>query len=127
VRREVVLPDEDVRALDALGLPWETAVTGGANWLFLHQFPVPDGYTTPTAILGVRLAAYPRGVLDMVYFDPPLARRDGNPIAGLSSLAVDGRTFQQWSRHYAWTPGIDTLTRHVRRAGAWLRREFNKR
>lgn len=127
MRREVPLPEDDVRALDALGLPWETAATGGSNWLFVQNYPIPSGYNVQNATLGIRLAAYPSGVLDMVYFDPPLARSDGAMIVGLSPLAVDGRTFQQWSRHYAWTSGVDTLARHVRRVGAWLLREFQKR
>lgn len=127
MRREVVLPDADVRELNALGLDWETIVAAGSNWLFIHGHPIPDGYNALIATLAIRLAAYPQGVLDMVYFDPPLARRDGQPIAGLSTLSVDGRSFQQWSRHYAWRAGEDSLTRHIRRGGAWLRREFEKR
>lgn len=127
MRREVVLPAADLAVLDAMGLAWETAAAGGANWLFVHRWPVPPGYTATEATLGVRLAAYPNGVLDMVYFSPPLARSDGKPVVGLSLTSVDGRTFQQWSRHYPWTAGVDSLSRHLRRAGAWLRQEFGKR
>jgi hypothetical protein len=127
MRREVALPPSDVTALEALGLDWETVVAAGANWLFVLRWPIPTGYNVTVATLGVRLAAYPAGVLDMVYFNPPLARADGKPIVGLSPTMVDGRPFQQWSRHYPWTAGIDNLARHLRRAGAWLHQELGKR
>ncbi|GAD58607.1 hypothetical protein MBEBAB_0857 [Brevundimonas abyssalis TAR-001] len=70
---------------------------------------------------------YPPGQIDMAYFDPPLARVDGKAINNLSALAIDGRTFQQWSRHYAWRSGVDTLATHLRRVRGWLTHEFRKR
>ena len=126
MRREIALPEEDVELLDQLARGWETAAVSGAGWCFLHGFPVPEGFNVREATLAVRLGAYPQSALDMVYFHPPLARADGRGIAAISPIMIDGKTFQQWSRHYNWTPGFDNLARHVRRASAWLTRELAK-
>lgn len=126
MRRDVSLPDADVKALDELGLPWETVNAAGCQWLYIHQYPLPAGYTVSHVTLAVRLAAYPEGILDMVYVHPAIGRSDGLPINNLSALPIDGQIFQQWSRHYPWT-SEDNLLRHIRRAGAWFNREFQKR
>jgi hypothetical protein len=127
MRRDFELGAEDVRALNALGLSWEAIRPGGSRWLLIHGFPIPAGYNCATATIAFRLDTYPPGLIDMAYFDPPLARADGKAINNLSTLGVDNRTFQQWSRHYAWQAGIHTLETHIRRARAWLSHEFRKR
>lgn len=127
MRREFNLGPEDVRALDALGLPWEAICPGASRWIIIHNFPIPPGFNHTAAKVAIRLDTYPPGMIDMAYFDPPLARADGRTINNLSSLDIDGRPFQQWSRHYAWRPGIDTLATHLRRVRGWLNHEFRKR
>lgn len=126
MRREFALGPDDIRALDALGCPWEAIVSAGVPWLLLHDHPVPPGYNADKAQAAVRMDTYP-ATLDMVYFYPPLARTDGKTINNLSFLGIDGRSFQQWSRHYTWRQGIDSLCTHLRRVRGWLKHEFRKR
>ena len=127
MRRDFVLGPEDARALDALGLPWEAIRWGPSRWVLIHNHPIPAGYNHATAQAALRLDTYPPGIIDMVYFDPPLARADGKTINNLSTLKIDNRDFQQWSRHYTWRPGVDTLASHIRRIRGWLSHEFRKR
>lgn len=126
MRRELPLPEDDVRALDASGLVWETVALPTPH-LLLHDHPLPTGYVVTTATALVRLDSYPPGPLDMVYFSPPLARADGLPIGALTPAVVGGGQFQQWSRHYPWRHGVDSLSTHLGRIRAWLRNEFRKR
>ncbi|MDP3746635.1 MAG: E2/UBC family protein [Phenylobacterium sp.] len=127
MRREFELGPEDVRALDALGLTWETVRDGGVRWILIHDHPIPAGFSHLTACAAIRIDTYPPGIIDMVYFYPPLARSDGKAINNLSVLQIDGKAFQQWSRHYGWRSGIDTLCSHLRRVRAWLKHELRKR
>ncbi|MDR7062450.1 MULTISPECIES: E2/UBC family protein [unclassified Sphingopyxis] len=127
MRREFNLGPDDIRVLEALGCPWETIAQGGARWLLLRQHPIPEGYNVAQADVAIRLDAYPAGMIDMVYFSPPLSRADGKVINNLSALSIDNRSFQQWSRHYPWRQGVDSLCTHLRRVRAWLKNEFKKR
>ncbi|HEY9229560.1 MAG TPA: multiubiquitin domain-containing protein [Gemmatimonadaceae bacterium] len=141
LRRHFVLPEEDVEYLDASGWEWETVVLteGGqrALWLFIRDFPLPAGYTAANtatslaeATVGIRLTSYPSAGLDMVYLNPPLQRADGRGIGAVSTMQLDGRAFQQWSRHYTpsnqFRVGIDNVSTHVRAIEEWLAREFRR-
>lgn len=140
-RRQFDLPEDDAAWLDANGLRWESVVVkeGGAEalWLFLHAYPIPAGYavTTPSglvtveqSLVGVRVTGYPGGDLDMVYFHPPLQRLDSKAIHSVSDLSVDGKPFQQWSRHYTsanpFRRGVDNIGTHLALMEEWLRREL---
>jgi len=127
MRRDFDLGPEDARALDALGLSWEAIQLGPSRWILIHDYPIPPGYNVTKAQAAIRLDTYPPGIIDMVYFHPPLSRADGKTINNLSALAIDNRPFQQWSRHYGWRPGVDTLASHIRRIRGWLSHEFRKR
>ena len=74
MRRGLDLGPEDTRALAALGYPWETVRQSSSLWLIIHNFPIPPGYNTQVARVGIRLDTYPPGRIDMAYFLPPLAR-----------------------------------------------------
>ena len=69
--------------------------------------------------------------IDMVYVAPALARSDGRPIAAVSPQAIQGHTFQRWSRHRTganpWRPGVDDVASHLTLVDEWLRREFEQR
>lgn len=127
MRREFTLGSEDVRALDALGLPWEAIKQGNARWILIHEHPIPPGFNVEKASVAIRIDTYPPGIIDMAYFSPPLARADGKTINNLSSLTLDGKAYQQWSRHYSWRSGVDTLCSHLRRVRGWLKHELRKR
>lgn len=132
MRRQFNLPEEDVEQLDAMGLHWEAIVDGRGQWVLVHAFPLPQGYTSEAASVAVQITpGYPTAPLDMAYFDPPLARADGRPIRALSTHSLDGKVWQRWSRHYTpanpWRPGIDDLRSHLRLVEDWLGRELEGR
>ena len=127
MRRHFELPEEDEEYLDSFGLDWETVITTNVHWLFIHKFPIPDGFNHIKATLAIRIAGYPQGPLDMAYFNPPLGRKDGQTINALSPIVIDGENFQQWSRHYKWRAGEDSLVTHIAQIPHWLTKEFSKR
>jgi len=95
-----MLPETDNTFLGTLGLPWETIVENNARWLILHDYEPPEGYNHSHVFLAIRISpGYPDTQLDMVYFSPPLARLDSRAIGALSTTTLDGKTYQQWSRH----------------------------
>ncbi|NVN97363.1 hypothetical protein HXX01_04000 [Candidatus Nomurabacteria bacterium] len=131
-RRDFILLDEDEAYLENLNLTWETVNVSGGLWVFVHNYPLPDGYNLDKALLGVRMSpGYPTAQLDMVYFFPALSRKDSQAVGGLSMTQMDGKNFQQWSRHRTsinpWRPEIDNLSTHIPLADAWLKLEFEKR
>lgn len=131
MRRQFLLPESDAEHLEAHGLRWETVVEPGWRWLFVHGFPVPAGYNVSSVTAAVSISpGYPDAPLDMVYFYPALVRADGRAIGALSPQAIDGKTFQRWSRHRTganpWRPGVDDLSTHLVLVQHWLEREFLK-
>ncbi len=102
---------------------------GSQRWLLIHDWPLPDGYnhSTVTAAIAVP-SAYPDAALDMVYFQPHVARRDGKTIPAVSNHRVLGTDWQRWSRHYTgknpWRVGEDDMSTHMILIDHWLRREF---
>jgi hypothetical protein len=131
LRREFDLLMEDQKFLKEYGLEWETIVDG-SQWVLLHGFPTHEGYNHPRVTAAIRMeTGYPQTALDMVYFFPALARKDGKPIgATQANQQLDGKSFQRWSRHRTaqnpWKPGIDGLGSHVILIEDWLAREFEK-
>jgi len=92
---------------------------------------LPDGYNVREASLALRLPeGYPDTQIDMAYFSPPLTRADGQPIANLTPLAIEGKNYQQWSRHRTgvnpWRAGEDDIASHLSLVDDWLRREFKE-
>lgn len=131
LRRQFDLLREDVNFLEEYSLPWETIVDG-SPWVLIHDFPTHDGYNHAKVTAAIRLeTGYPHAALDMVYFFPALARKDGKPIgATQATQPIDGKSFQRWSRHRTaenpWKPGEDHLGSHVGLIEDWLEREFKK-
>lgn len=131
LRRQFRLPAEDEKFLNEYGLPWE-AIVDGSQWVLIHDFPAPGGYNHSTVLVAVRLeTGYPTAPLDMAYFFPSLARVDGKLIkATEATQAIDGKTFQRWSRHRTsnnpWKVGVDNIGTHVILIEDWLEREFQK-
>ena len=131
LRRAFTLPSHDVSFLNSTGLDWEAIIFNGSKWVLIHRWPMPQGYTAPTATIGLPIAAgYPEAQIDMAYFDPSLTRTDGRAIGALSPIDLDGRKFQQWSRHRTgaspWRSGEDDISTHLVLVIDWLEREFTK-
>ena len=129
LRRQFDLPEEDVDYLEELGLSWETLVEGCVQWLMLHAVSLPEGYITREVSVAIRIPpGYPVAALDMAYFHPFLARRDGRAIPQANVVQqLDGKRWQRWSRHRTtqnqWQPGIDNVKSHLALIEHWLERE----
>ncbi len=127
MRKQFELPEEDAEYLDSCALCWETIIVVNEHWLFISDFPIPNGFSLKKATLAIRIGGYPQSKLDMAYFSPPISRLDGKPINALTPIDIDGVRFQQWSRHYDWRDGIDSLVTHLAQVPYWLNNEFKKR
>jgi len=129
MRRAFQMPEEDEECLAACGRPWEAITEGPAKWLIFPDYPIPQGYNHQSVTAAVRVPpSYPDDQIDMIYFHPPLALTTGKPIRQLSTVQLDGKTFQQWSRHRTgvnpWRPGLDNVCTHLLQANNWLEREL---
>jgi hypothetical protein len=131
LRRQFSLPEEDIEALEALALPYETLVEGRVNWLIIDGYTVPEGYSQTTATVALRIPpSYSDAQIDMVYFHPALTLKSGRLIKALTAVQIDGRTFQQWSRHRTrvnpWRTGLDNVGSHLLLVDTWLKAELTK-
>lgn len=132
MRRDFKLPADDEAFLDSRGHGWETVRENGTRWLLLENYQLPAGYNVTQASIALRIQEmYPDVQIDMAYFLPHLARTDGQPINALTPLAIDGKQWQQWSRHRtgadAWQIGVDNVERHLLFTQAFLETELRKR
>ena len=131
MRVEFHLPEEDLEYLESMGCQWETVVSNG-NWLIIHGYILPDGYTLKEVSLALKIdSGYPTSQIDMVYFTPHIARTDNKPIGALAMMSFDNKQWQRWSRHRTganpWRPGLDGVGTHISLVQYWLEREFNIR
>jgi hypothetical protein len=131
MRRQFQLGEEDVEGLAARGLAWEAIVEGNTKWLILPAYLIPTGYNHQTASAALRIKpSYPDDDIDMVYFYPALALASGKAIKQLSLCQIDGKQYQQWSRHRTsanpWRPGLDNVCTHLLQVDSWLERELKK-
>ena len=100
MRRQFNLSERDRRFLDSLGVPWEAIREANNLWIIIHDYPIPSGYNCAFAAVAIKIeSGYPDAQLDMAYFNPHLARRDGKAIPQTdTAVGLDGKTFQRWSR-----------------------------
>jgi hypothetical protein len=131
LRQDFRLPESDEAYLNQLGLPWDALKDGPIRWLILHDWRVPAGYNHERTSLALLIPDnYSDSQIDMVYFNPVLARKDGRPIGALSTQSIAGSTWQRWSRHRTganpWRPGVDDIASHLALVDEWLQREFAK-
>ena len=131
LRRQFELLPQDREFLDVYGQPWETVVDG-SQWVLIHEFQTHEGYNHSRVTAAIRMeTGYPNTELNMVYFLPALARKDGQPIKQTNhTQTIDGKSYQRWSRHRTaqnpWRIGEDNLETHVFMIEDWLVREFEK-
>jgi hypothetical protein len=131
MRRDFALTEEDIECLNDRGLLWEAVMDGSTKWIFLRRYPIPEGYNTVEADAALRLPPlYPDDQIDMVYFHPPLSLKSGKAMNALTPLALEGKQYQQWSRHRTaanpWRPGLDNICTHLLQVDSWLCRELLK-
>lgn len=132
LKKEFTLLPQDQGFLKSYGLPWETVNSANQEWVLVHDFPLPEGYTHPTATAAIRIeTGYPHAQLDMVYFFPAISRKDGVSIGATNATqSIDGKIYQRWSRHRSavnpWNPKQDHIGTHIFLIEDWLEREFEK-
>lgn len=129
MRKQFQLSEEDEQCLAALGLEWEAVIEGNAKWLIVQSFPIPEGYNNRKADAALRISpSYPDAQIDMVYFYPALALTNGKAVRQLTPHSLDGKQYQQWSRHRTaqnpWRPGLDNICTHLLQVNNWLEREL---
>jgi hypothetical protein len=128
MRRQFQLGEEDEEGLAARGLAWEAIIEGNTKWMIFPEYPIPEGYNHRTASAALRIKpSYPDDDIDMVYFHPPLSLTNGKAIRQLTAHQLDGKQYQQWSRHRKpgeWRPGIDNVCTHLLQVDCWLEREL---
>jgi len=135
-RRHFLLRTHEREHLDASGWFWETVKEADTQWLIIDKYEIPDGYldANNAQVQLVRIAlriplSYPGDQIDMVYINPPLSLKNNRQINNLSPLSIDGKVFQQWSRHRTqanpWRDedGVDT---HLQLVNHWLHIETTK-
>lgn len=126
-RRTFTLPEADEEYLNANYPAWETIMDGATPWLILNEFSVPEGYNHRKVQAAIQISSgYPSAQLDMVYLLPNISRVDGRQIRNLSSMIIEGKSWQRWSRHYPWRTGVDDLSTHIERIRFWLSDELNR-
>lgn len=131
MRREFTLIEDDADCLSAGGFTWEALVEGGSKWLIIRGYPIVAGYNVPAADTALRIPpSYPDDQIDMVYFHPGLALISGRAIVALTPHALEGKQYQQWSRHRTsanpWRPGLDNVGTHLLQVNSWLERELRR-
>lgn len=131
MRRDFILPEQDIEYLDQSGYPWETISDGPNKWVIIHGYPVPNGYNISAVKVALKIeGGYPVAQIDMVYFDPALNKVNGTGIGALVNQNVCGKAWQRWSRHRTaqnpWRPGLDDVSTHLQLVNYWLERELTK-
>jgi len=127
-RRQFLLPLEDTEHLEARGLAWETINAEGGPWLILHDYSLIPGYNHQKIDIAINIiSGYPIAALDMIYVYPALALANGKGIGGLTPRQIDGKIWQQWSRHRTaqnpWRAGLDCIATHLALAEWWFEKE----
>lgn len=131
-KNQFALPDEDAHFLNSIENEAELIQEGNIKWLILRNYKIPDDYNVEIADLAILIPPhYPTAGLDMVYFNPPLARKDGALIKALSHQSIEGKTYQRWSRHRTaankWNPDIHNVESHIDLMARCLILELDKR
>jgi len=128
MRRQFQLSEEDEACLAARSGSWEAIVENNTKWVIIPDYPIPEGYNHRSASAALRISpSYPDDQIDMVYFYPALALTSGRAIRQLTPHALDGKQYQQWSRHRKpgeWRPGIDNICTHLLQVDGWLEKEL---
>lgn len=125
MHRDFQLGEDDCLCLNGYGFLWDALVEKNVQWVILRGYTIPPGYNVVTADAAIRIPpSYPDGGLDMVYFFPALSLKSGRAIAKLTLHPLEGKQYQQWSRHYPWQPGVHSLCTHLLLIKTWLEREL---
>jgi len=132
VKSQFALPDEDSLFLNSVENKVDLIQESNLRWLIFRNYKIPDGYNVEVADLAILIPPhYPTAGLDMIYFNPPLSRKDGAAIRALSYQTIEGKSYQRWSRHRTlankWNPDLHNVESHLDLMVRCLTAEFDKR
>jgi len=131
-RRQFQMLKVDEQFLDGMGLRWEAVVEGQAQWLVIHDYRLPAGYSPETVRLALNIHKdYPAAQIDMFYFWPHVRLSSGREIPSTQVTAtVDGNVFQGWSRHRneasKWDENSDNVRTHMALVETCLAKELGE-
>jgi hypothetical protein len=129
-RREFSLPETDIEFLNTMGFRWEAHRIANYLWLLIHEYILPDGYQAKQCSVALMIPpAYPASEIDMAYFFPQLKKLSGTTIPAITNQAIDGQSYQRWSRHRQpgqWKPGVDCIATHLTLVNNWLENELKR-
>lgn len=127
VQQQLLAPD-DLAVLEAKQYSFELAQVGALVHLLIHNFALPEVYTSGTVDLLLRLPlSFPLAAPDMFWTFPEVRLKSTNAYPAASAhfeaFGTD-RRWQRWSRHFtqAWRPGADNLQTFL----ASIRHELKK-
>lgn len=118
------LPESDIEFLEEKGYTYTIVLHGSGLYLVLSNFSIPKAYLPSTADLLIIVGAgYPNAPLDMFWTIPHVKLINGSwPQASDVFETYNNASWQRWSRHYTWRPGIDSLRTFI----AAITRELDK-
>lgn len=114
------LPSADRRFLEAHGLTYEIVNDASVGAVVIKDFPLPPGkFDHDKVDLMIQLpAGYPDASVDMFYTLPWIRLKATNSYAACADVpqTFASASWQRWSRHADWRPGIDGIRTMVTRA-----------
>jgi hypothetical protein len=113
---EIRLLDQDETFLKEKGYEFDLFVEGSEVHIVIKNFPLSAQYSPNKADMLIKIPpGYPDAPLDMFWTDPEIKLSNGQaPQATETRETHHERTWQRWSRHYAWRPGVDSLKNFLR-------------
>jgi hypothetical protein len=106
-----LIPEQDEQYLKDKQFHYDLREVGPEIHLILHAWPFPEAYTVRAADVLIRISpGYPLTQLDMFYTSPTVMLTNGAYPAQCQNMENHSdRTWQRWSRHHGWRPGVDNL------------------
>ncbi|HDR9083584.1 TPA: multiubiquitin domain-containing protein [Burkholderia vietnamiensis] len=132
LRKSFALLDSDERYLDQNHPGWETVLEGGRRWLLIHNYPLPDGYTTQSVQLALEVPPlYPGAQIDMFYVAPVVQLLSGAQLPNTEAReTIQSVQYQRWSRHRGvesqWRPDVDSVVTHLALVESCLLKEVQQ-
>lgn len=104
-------PEQDKAFLDEKGYQYSLTRSASGWYLLISNFSFPDAYDHSSADVLINIVdGYPDSKLDMFYTIPDVKLKNGNwPQNCTEHVVFNEKSWQQWSRHTQWRPGIDNL------------------
>ncbi|NMM50322.1 multiubiquitin domain-containing protein [Marinigracilibium pacificum] len=110
---------------------WSISLDRNRKILKISDFVLPAGYVQNKSDLIIIIPPMYNAVqLDMAYFSPGLIRIDKKNIIGITNTKMDGKPYQQWSRHRtpdcSWDSSVDCVETHIDLIRFFLKEELKR-